>query len=576
MVEYIAVDTETTGFDTEKDKPFCISACDTQGHTYFRRWTPGHADPYQNHLWFKTLIAGKIVVFHNAKYDLKMLENEGFPLPEKWEDTMLMSYLCGETRPAHSMAYLVDYFLGGAKIEDPAWKEWIRTNQKDIAENGYLNAPKELLERYARDDAMNTIKLFYVFRGQIRVQNLEKIYAQEKEFLLCLITLERQGLQVDVQTAINTAQKLTGLVEGMKEVFLEQYELENPNSWQQVLVAFNKLGLVLPSTGKEILKGYPNQPLATQLLFYRAARTLLNTFILKVLNGTDPETHRIHTDFNQCVTGTGRLSSSGNANFQNMPKRADDPRLAGLGRAIFIPSYGTYFIGADYDQQEIRIIAEESRDPGLLQLLSRGGDIYLQIASSIWPHTEITSEQRYIAKQTTLGTAYWMGAARGVEQAAKFGVTISFGRMRDLIDMFGERFPLIIERRVQLHDEIIKYGFVTDQFGKRYHVPKTLAYKAFNNYVQGTAANMLKRSIIEYSNKYTFGMRMVNTVHDELLFEVDKKIPPDQALEVIQNCMVGWCPEVFPNVKMGASPIYYGDNWADVRKEPKEYVLLRS
>ena len=557
---YVAVDTETTGVDTEHDRPFCLSYCFESGAKDCKFEDPQLPRVLTNHL-----LHSYTPVFHNAKFDLKMLQNVGFDLPAEFEDTMLMGYILNEYHESQSLEHLVRRYLKRKKYSDPEFPAWIKANKQDIKENGYLNAPRELIEPYAIDDAVNTLLLFFYLHSALEKADLLEVYEFEKKVLLFLIELERTGLQVDVpysfehyQAAIDREAEYTS--------FFKDIGLENPNSHAQVRQAFNSSGYKISSTKKAVLEQLvaEGSKLAQKILEYRSVNTIRTRYIRGVLEKTEVETHRVYANFNQCATKTGRFSSS-DPNFQNMPKNKTEKEFSEAGRGMFIPTPGYYFVGADYDQQEIRIIADETKDPTLLELLQGTGDVYVEIAKLMWPEEEITKDLRWIAKQTTLGMAYWMGAQRFVNQAAQFGQMISISKAKDIIDQFSSQFGLIVSRRDSLCSDVRKFGFVLDRYGRRYRIPRDLAYKALNAVVQGTAAGMMKRALLFLRDLITqknLPMRIVNTIHDEILCEAERSFPQVDAAQVILYAMSESARPLF-SLPITASPKFYGERWSE-------------
>lgn len=155
----IAIDTETTGLNTQTDKAFLLSYCTDEG----RKDTLNELD-----LSLYEFQDEPTYIFHNAKFDIKMLQNIGIAAPKKWEDTMLMAHHVNEYNSSNSLENLARTFLKAVKFEDPRFVEWKKKNRKEVKANGYLNAPRELIVPYAINDAVLTLKLFMVFRGALK------------------------------------------------------------------------------------------------------------------------------------------------------------------------------------------------------------------------------------------------------------------------------------------------------------------------------------------------------------------------------------------------------------------------
>ena len=279
-----------------------------------------------------------------------------------------------------------------------------------------------------------------------------------------------------------------------------------------------------------------------------------------------PKTGRIHTRFNQTVAATGRLSSS-DPNLQNIPIRTE------LGREIrkgFIPAEGYLFYGADYSQVELRILAHFSGDEPLVRAFREGIDVHRQTASVIFdvPLDDVTAKQRGQAKTINFATLYGQGA---------FSLARQLGIGRDeakaFIEEYFERFSGV---RTYLDEQVAmahERGFVETLMGRRRYVPELKAKNwnvrqfgervAQNTPIQGTAADMIKKAMIDVAHaldEADSGARMVLQVHDELLLEVP--VGEEDALaELVISRMEGAMELSVPLVAEGS----VGESWYDTK-----------
>ena len=281
------------------------------------------------------------------------------------------------------------------------------------------------------------------------------------------------------------------------------------------------------STTEEILQGLRDRhPLVSKILELRGKRKLLSTYVSTLPQLINPRTGRIHTTFNQTVTATGRLSST-NPNLQNIPVRSDEGREI---RRAFIPADGNVFFSADYSQIELRLVADMSHDPAMLEAFAQNQDIHALTAAKIYHETleSVTAEQRRKAKTANFGILYGISAF-GLSQ--RLDIPRSEAKM--LIDGYFASFPMVrqyIDRSVA---EAREKGYVTTLYGRRRMLPdinsRNAVVRAFsernavNAPIQGTAADVIKRAMVAIYRRFKeegLKSQMILQVHDELNFDV--------------------------------------------------------
>ncbi|MBC7792056.1 MAG: DNA polymerase I, partial [Anaerolineae bacterium] len=303
-------------------------------------------------------------------------------------------------------------------------------------------------------------------------------------------------------------------------------------------ILFDKLGLPIrkktatgASTDATVLQELAEEghALPTLLMEYRELAKLENTYLDALPALINPETRRIHTSFNQTVASTGRLSSS-DPNLQNIPIRRE------LGRDIrrgFVPREGWRFIGADYSQIELRLLAHLSRDRAFVDAFVAGGDIHRQTASIIFevPIADVTAEMRARAKTINFATIYGQGP-----HALSRQLRIEHAEAKRFIEQYFERFSGI---RLYL-DSMVKFarenGFVQTLFGRRRYIPelrdRNYNIRAFgertatNSPIQGSAADLIKVAMIRIDSalqQRKLKTSMLLQVHDELVFEAPQE-----------------------------------------------------
>ena len=306
------------------------------------------------------------------------------------------------------------------------------------------------------------------------------------------------------------------------------------------------------STDVEVLQTLAAaHPLPAKILEYRTMGKLKSTYVDALLKLVNPATGRIHTTFLQSVAATGRLSSR-DPNLQNIPVRGE---LGGQVRQAFIPAPGHVFLGADYSQMELRLLAHFSEDPMLLKAFQEGIDIHRQTAAEVFGiHPElVTSEMRRQAKVVNFGIIYGISA---------FGLAKQMGVPNRVASDFIQRYFARHTRVKAYLDETLEtareQGWVTTLLGRRRRTPNLKSPNrilrqeaeraAINTPLQGTAADIIKKAMLEVESALTaagLAAKMLLQIHDELLFEVPE---PELAAtaKLVRRVMEGVVPEGAP------------------------------
>ena len=360
-----------------------------------------------------------------------------------------------------------------------------------------------------------------------------------------------------------------------KKIFEETGEEFNLNSPKQLgEVLFDKLDLPAGkktktgqySTSESVLtKLAPDYEMPSMVLDYRSLSKLRSTYVDALPKLVNEESWRIHTELNQTVAATGRLSSS-NPNLQNIPIRTKRGREI---RKAFVPAEGYKMLAADYSQVELRVIASISGDENMIRAFKNGEDIHSRTAKEIFnldSLDDVTPDHRRKAKEVNFGIPYGV-SAYGL--ASRLGTSNSEGK--EMIDQYFERFP-----GIQTYiDETVKIakddGYVTTLMGRRRYIPDINSRNwnvrgfaertAINMPIQGTAADIIKLAMInihKFLEESELRSRMVLQVHDELIFEIHEQETdrlPQQLKEMMENA---YTLEVPLDVEIGLA-----ENWLD-------------
>ena len=470
-------------------------------------------------------------VGQNFKYDLTIFARNGIDVQGVAFDTMLESYVLNSTG-RHNMDDLAKRYLGHQTI---SFEEIAGKGKNQLTFN---QIPLEKAAEYAAEDADVTMKLQQVLWEKLSKEpTLEKLFKEmELPLLGVLSRMERRGVLIDSDALFlqsnEIANRLSELEEQAYVLAGQPFNLASTKQLQEIL--FDKLGLPViqktpkgaPSTNEEVLEELAfSHELPKVLVEHRGLSKLKSTYTDKLPQMVNPQTGRVHTSYHQAVTATGRLSSS-EPNLQNIPIRNEEGRRI---RQAFIAREGFTVVAADYSQIELRIMAHLSQDQGLINAFTQGKDIHRSTAAEIFGVSldEVTSEQRRNAKAINFGLIYGMSA---------FGLSRQLGIGRadaqNYMDLYFKRYPGVQIFMHDIREKAKAQGYVETLFGRRLYLPdinssngmrrKAAERVAINAPMQGTAADIIKRAMIQLDQKLQNDpdIAMIMQVHDELVFEV--------------------------------------------------------
>ena len=470
-------------------------------------------------------------VGQNFKYDLTIFARNGIDVQGVAFDTMLESYVLNSTG-RHNMDDLAKRYLGHQTI---SFEEIAGKGKNQLTFN---QIPLGKAAEYAAEDADVTMKLQQVLWEKLSKEpTLEKLFKEmELPLLGVLSRMERRGVLIDSDALFlqsnEIANRLSELEEQAYVLAGQPFNLASTKQLQEIL--FDKLGLPViqktpkgaPSTNEEVLEELAfSHELPKVLVEHRGLSKLKSTYTDKLPQMVNPQTGRVHTSYHQAVTATGRLSSS-DPNLQNIPIRNEEGSRI---RQAFIAREGFTVVAADYSQIELRIMAHLSQDQGLINAFTQGKDIHRSTAAEIFGVAldEVTSEQRRNAKAINFGLIYGMSA---------FGLSRQLGIGRadaqSYMDLYFKRYPGVQTFMHDIREKAKAQGYVETLFGRRLYLPdinssngmrrKAAERVAINAPMQGTAADIIKRAMIQLDQKLQNDpdIAMIMQVHDELVFEV--------------------------------------------------------
>lgn len=507
-------------------------------------------------------------VGQNCKYDMGVVAKYGVDISPIECDTMIASYVLNPAGP-HNMDDLAQQFLDHTTIK---YSELTGKGKKEI---NFSDVEIVRASEYSSEDADVTLRLAEIFLPKIKGTQFESLYFDmELPLMHVLLKMELAGVKVDAGLLKQMGRRFDGDLKILEEAIYKESGREfNINSPKQLgAVLFEELKLPGAkrtktgySTDVDVLASLAEKhELPRLILEYRSLSKLKGTYIDALPALINPRTGRIHTDFNQTVAETGRLSSS-DPNLQNIPVRTEAGRRI---REAFIAEDGFVLMSADYSQIELRILAHIAEEKALIEAFRNGVDVHAVTAAGIFgikPHN-VTKEERAIGKTVNFATIYGQSAF-GLSKQLKIDVQVA----QEYIDNYFAKYPSVAKYREKAVKDARKAGYVETLFGRRRYVPdinsangsirQNAERMAFNTIFQGTAADIIKKAMIEIDHglsKISPQSRMILQVHDELVFEV----PENETEKVREFIVPAMCQAADLKVPLQVD-VATGKNWAE-------------
>jgi DNA polymerase I len=513
------------------------------------------AEPWQIPGAVRDLLQDRSVVLvgHDLKRELHGLRGQGVEPAPAGFDTMLAAYVLNPGRSNYRLEDLAGDYLG--------------------RETG----GEEPLETLARE-AATIWDLWQPMSERLKTDELDRVYFELELPLVRILTeMEALGVGVDCDALRPLSARLAKRIQEIEQKAHEEakhpFNLGSPKQLQEIL--FTELQL---PPGKRTKTGYSTdsdvlQDLAVVhslpqlILEYRELAKLKSTYADALQNLVDPRDGRVHTNLNQTVAATGRLSSS-DPNLQNIPVRTEVGREI---RSAFIPAPGMKLLSADYSQIELRIMAHVCKDPELVKAFQEDRDIHATTASRIFDVAleKVTAEQRRSAKTVNFAVLYGQS-----EYGLSRQLRIEVKDAKALIDAYFAEFPGVREYTRSALQQARTLGFVTTlpPYRRKRYTPgihagnrnerQAAEREAVNAPIQGTASDIIKAAMIQVDTAMRAAglrSRMILQVHDELLFEI---VPEEEAemIRLVTREMSDAYPLDVP-LKVG---VKVGCNWRDV------------
>ena len=505
-------------------------------------------------------------IAHDAKLLYRSALTAGVEIQGLHCDTKIASYLLEPgSASGYTLTDTVGRYLGVSMDADKA--------EPQTGEQTSLSFSEDEKSRVCRE-AVAVRAVAPVVEERLRNQGIWEL-ATSLEFPLVevLARMEHNGILVDrdylEKLNADFGQKMATLERTVQELAGEEFNVNSNPQLQRIL--FEKLSL--PKTRKiktgystdaaELEKLAGTHPIVASLLEYREVSKLKNGFTEMLLALIDPESHRIHTTYEQTTAATGRLSSIA-PNLQNVPIRGEAGRQI---RRAFIAPPDHVLLSADYSQIELRVLAHLSEDETFCQAFAQGHDFHAMIAAKVYgiALADVTSAMRNQVKQFSYGIAYGM-STYGVSQ--RLGVEMD--EAANFVEAYYAQFPKVKEFLTSQVEKAKIDGFTTTMFGRRRYLPELRSSNfrlralgermALNAPIQGSAADIIKKAMIgvDAALRKEPVAKMLLTVHDELVFEV-----PGERLEHARGLIEKEMTKA-ADLRCGlAVDVHTGSNWAE-------------
>ena len=507
----------------------------------------------------------------NLKYSVLVLKNYNIELRGKLFDVMLAHYVI-QPEQKHLLASLADTYLHTDVINI---ESYFTGKEKTTWNMGLL--PQKICADYTSQRTDFCMRLKPFMEIELNKNNEYHLFEDiEMPLMPVLADMEKNGVVIDKKVLSDISvlfkERLKEYEKQVHDISGQEFNISSPRQVGEILFDVMQLDNKAKKTktgqyetSEATLEALRyKSPIIEPILNYRAMKKLLSTYVDALPTLVNPQTHHIHTSFNQAITATGRLSSS-DPNLQNIPVRGEDGKEI---RKAFIPEEGCLFFSADYSQIELRILAHLSNDEQMKSAFIEGHDIHAATAAKIYHKniSSVTSEERRKAKTANFGIVYGI-TTFGLSQR----IGISRTEAKELIKSYFQTFPNIKTYTDTIVETARQQGYVETIFHRRRYLPdinsqnavvrKFAERNAVNAPIQGSAADIIKVAMIRIAQRFkeeNIKSKMILQVHDELNFSVYPE-EKDKVQTIVQTEMANACQLSVPLV----ADCGWGKNWLE-------------
>ena len=513
----------------------------------------------------------------NIKFDFIVLYKQGINMTSM-EDTMLMSYVLDAGKNRHNMDTLSEIHLQHKPI---SFKEIVGSGKKEI---NFSDVELDKAMEYAAEDTDITYRLYKLFSKNIKLEKLTNIYEIfEKPLIKILAFMEIEGIKIDNKFLKILSSKFEKKIDKLqKEVFeisKKEFNIASPKQLGEIIYNDLKIAVLKKTrkgsfaTNASVLEdlAFKGHKFPKLILDWRQVSKLKNTYSDALPEHINPNTKRVHTSFLLAATTTGRLASS-EPNLQNIPIKSEDGKDI---RKAFIAEKGFTLISADYNQIEMRILADLADVKELKKAFKNNEDIHSLTASQVFnvDIKKVNQDMRRKAKAINFGIIYGISQYGLAKQ-----INVSNYEAEEFLNAYFLRFP---EIKTYMNDTIKfcrKSGYVNNIFGRRshfngindknYNIRNFQERAAINAPIQGSASEIMRLAMIRLDKKLSeqksLKSKMLLQIHDELIFEV-KKDELSKMMKIIKNEMISVADSDFHSFSIPLTiDINSGDNWGSL------------
>lgn len=507
------------------------------------------------------------IVSHDVKRDMILLRRENVSLRSAYFDNSVAHYIL-KPEVRHNVEFVASDMMG-YKMISYALSDLERRRQEA--------APSDSSPMRSAEKARVALRLRPLLADAVDGQGQTPLLHDiELPFVEVLASMEWEGARIDVaelrKISENLTSRLTALESRAYELAGEEFNISSPTQVGEIL--FGKMQIDPKakktktgawSTTEEILEKHRRDyEIVDIILKVRALKKLLSTYVDALPKLINPATGKLHTSYNQTVTATGRISST-NPNLQNIPIRTDDGREI---RRAFIPDEGCLMMSADYSQIELRLMADFSGDPDMVEAFNSGKDFHRATAAKIYHENieDVTDNQRRNAKTANFGIIYGISTF-GLSQR----LDIPRAEAKMLIDGYMNTYPGVRRYMDESIEKAREQGYVSTIMGRKRYLPDINSRNAtvrgyaernaINAPLQGSAADIIKKAMIRIYHDIEEGglkSKMIMQVHDELIFNVEPSELPRMQEIVTRDMSDAFSGKVRLEVSCGV-----GSNWLE-------------
>ncbi len=513
-------------------------------------------------------------VGQNIKYDFIIFKRHNIEL-SPIDDTMLLSYTLDAGNNRHNMDTLSEIHLGHKTI---SYKDLVGTGKKQL---NFSDINLKEATEYAAEDADVTLRLYNILNGQVLEKQLDKIYEVfEKPMIKILSKLETSGIKVDDNYLKQLSKKFEGrLIKIEKEIYKvsgKKFNIGSPKQLGEIIYNDLKIAKLKKTkkgslaTNAKILEdlALTGHKFPNLVLEWRQVSKLKSTYTDALQEHINKNTKRVHTSFLLAATNTGRLASS-DPNLQNIPIKTLDGKEI---RKAFVAEKNNILISADYNQIEMRILADMADVKELKKAFKDNQDIHALTASQVFdvPIKNVTDDYRRKAKAINFGIIYGITQYGLAKQ-----ISVSNEDAQNFINSYFKKFPEIKDYMNTTIKTCRRQGYVTNIFGRRIHLrginDKNFSVRSFqeraaiNAPIQGSAADIIRLAMIKIDKilEENQKAKMLLQIHDELIFECLKK-EETYVKKIIKEAMksVSSSEHHMFSIPLEVS-VNSGDNWGE-------------